>query len=142
MSEQLTVTPAGYTTVAPWVVTDDTGAFLDFVAGAFGGVELARVKTEDGLIGHCEIRVGDTVVLAFDRHADWPSMPSLLRVFVADADEAFGRAVAAGASVVTALADDAFGQRGGRGRDPFGNIWWVGGRGGEGAGGEEGRRRG
>jgi PhnB protein len=128
MSEQLTVTPTGYTTVAPWVVTDDTGAFLDFVAGAFGGVELARVVTEDGLIGHGEIRVGDTVVLAFDRHPDWPSMPSLLRVFVADADEAFARAVAAGASVVTALADDAFGQRGGRVRDPFGNIWWVVGR--------------
>jgi hypothetical protein len=26
---------------------------------------------------------------------------------------------------VTALSDNAFGQRGGRVRDPFGNIWWV-----------------
>ena len=34
--------PAGYTSVAPWVVTDDTAAILDFVADAFGGVELAR----------------------------------------------------------------------------------------------------
>jgi hypothetical protein len=34
--------PAGYTTVAPLVVTDDTGAFLDFVSAAFGGTELAR----------------------------------------------------------------------------------------------------
>lgn len=117
--------PEGYTTVAPWVVTDDTGAFLDFVTEAFGGEELARVATEDGLIGHGEIRVGDTVVLAFDRHADWPRMPSLLRVFVADADQTFARAVAAGSHVVTALADSAFGQRGGRVRDPLGNIWWV-----------------
>ncbi|GIF20109.1 putative glyoxalase superfamily protein PhnB [Actinoplanes tereljensis] len=118
-------TPAGYTTVAPWVVTDDTGAFLDFATGVFGGVELGRVTTEDGLIGHGEIRIGDTVVLAFDRHADWPVLPSLLRVFVADADAAFERAVAAGSHVVTALSDNAFGQRGGRIRDPFGNIWWV-----------------
>jgi len=125
MSEQAGVTPQGYTTVAPWVVTDDTGAFLDFVAEAFGGAELARVATEDGLIGHGEIRVGDTVVLAFDRRADWPVMPSLLRVFVADADEAVSRAVAAGGSVVTPVADDAFGTRGGRVKDPFGNIWWV-----------------
>ncbi|MFG2071473.1 VOC family protein [Nonomuraea maritima] len=117
--------PEGYTTVAPWVVTDDTGAFLDFVAQAFGGEELGRVPTEDGLIGHGEIRVGDTVVLAFDRHADWPYMPSLLRVFVADADQTFSRAVAAGGQVVTPLMDDAFGQRGGRVKDPFGNIWWV-----------------
>ncbi|MFI5825102.1 hypothetical protein ACIA8I_39485 [Streptomyces rishiriensis] len=58
--------------------------FVDFVAQVFGGEELGRVSTEDGLIGHGEIRVGDTVVPAFDRHADWPRMPSLLRVFVAD----------------------------------------------------------
>ncbi|HKN52815.1 MAG TPA: VOC family protein [Amycolatopsis sp.] len=123
MPEQ--ATPDGYSTVAPWVVTDDTGAFLDFVTSAFGGEELARVKTEDGLIGHGEIRVGNTVVLAFDRHADWPVMPSLLRVFVADADEAFSRATAAGSDVVTELSDNAFGHRGGRIKDPFGNIWWV-----------------
>ncbi|MFJ5678832.1 VOC family protein [Streptomyces sp. NPDC093097] len=125
LPQQANRAPDGYTTVAPWVVTDDTGAFLDFVTRAFGGVELGRVPTEDGSIGHGEIRVGDTVVLAFDRRADWPVMPSLLRVFVADADEAFARAVAAGGHLVTPPADDAFGQRGGRVKDPFGNIWWV-----------------
>ena len=125
MPEQTSAAPEGYTTVAPWVVTDDTGAFLDFVAQAFGGEELGRVPTEDGLIGHGETRVGDTVVLAFDRHADWPVMPSLLRVFVADADAAVARATAAGGQVVTPVADDAFGRRGGRIKDPFGNIWWV-----------------
>ncbi|MEU8946300.1 VOC family protein [Streptomyces sp. NPDC048489] len=128
MPKPYSAAPEGYTTVAPWVVTDDTGAFLDFVAEAFDGQELARVVTEDGLIGHAEIRVGDTVVLAFDRRADWPRMPSLLRVFVADPDRAFARAVAAGGQVVTALMDDAFGQRGGRVKDPFGTIWWVVGR--------------
>jgi uncharacterized glyoxalase superfamily protein PhnB len=118
-------TPAGYTSVAPWVVTDDTGALLDFIAYAFDGEELARVQTEDGLIGHAESRVGDTVVLAFDRRPEWPAMPSLLRVWVPDADAAFGRAIERGASVVTELGDNAFGQRGGRVKDPLGNIWWV-----------------
>ncbi|MEV5841367.1 VOC family protein [Streptomyces sp. NPDC048288] len=125
MSAQRGSTPEGYTTVAPWVVTDDTGAFLDFVARAFGGEELGRVATGAGAVGHAEIRIGDTVVLAFDRSPDWPVMPSLLRVFVADADDTFARAVEAGGRVVTALADHAFGQRGGRIKDPFGNIWWV-----------------
>lgn len=117
--------PDAYTSVAPWVVTDDTGALLDFIAQAFEGQELARVVTEDGLIGHGEIRVGDTIVLAFDRRPEWPAMPSLLRVWVPDADGAFARAAAAGATVVTELSDNAFGQRGGRIKDPFGNIWWV-----------------
>ena len=117
--------PEGYTCVAPWVVTDDTGALLDFVAAAFGGEELARVRVDDGSIGHGEIRVGDTVVLAFDRRPDWPVTPSLLRVYVPDADAAIAASVAAGARVVTAVADSAWGDRGGRVRDPFGNIWWV-----------------
>ncbi|WP_152365293.1 VOC family protein [Microlunatus speluncae] len=121
----LSTTPAGYSTIAPWVVTDDTGALLDFVAEVFDGEELARVAVEDGSIGHGEIRVGDTVLLAFDRRTDWPALPSLLRVFVPDADRAFAKALAAGATVVTALGDSAFGQRGGRIKDPFGNIWWV-----------------
>ena len=118
-------TPAGYTSVAPWVVTDDTGALLDLVTQVFEGEELARVAMEDGSIGHGEIRVGDTVVLAFDRRPEWPVMPSLLRVWVEDADATFARAAAAGATVVTDIADNAFGQRGGRIKDPFGNIWWV-----------------
>lgn len=118
-------TPEGYTSVAPWVVTDDTGALLDFITAAFGGEELARVPVADGSIGHGEIRVGDTVVLAFDRRADWPVMPALLRVYVPDADAAVAAAVAHGATVVTGVTDSAWGDRGGRVRDPFGNIWWV-----------------
>jgi uncharacterized glyoxalase superfamily protein PhnB len=120
-----TTAPAGYTSVAPWIVTPDTGQLLDFITAVFDGAELARVPLEDGTIGHAEIRVGDTILLAFDRRPDWPAMPSLLRVFVADADDAMQRAVTAGARVVTAAATHAFGQRGGRVRDPFGNIWWI-----------------
>lgn len=117
--------PQGYSTVAPWVVTDDTGRLLDFIAAAFEGEELARVRTDDGLIGHAEIRVGDTVVLAFDRRPEWPAMPSLLRVWVPDADGAVERALAAGGRLVTPLSSNAFGQRGARVADPFGNIWWI-----------------
>ncbi|MEV4940554.1 hypothetical protein [Streptomyces zaomyceticus] len=34
--------PEGCTSVAPRVVTDDSGALLDFVTAAFDGEELAR----------------------------------------------------------------------------------------------------
>lgn len=125
MTDQLGYQAEGHTTVAPWVVTDDTGALFDFITLAFGGVERARVVTEDGAIGHGEIRIGDTLVLAFDRRADWPALPALLRVWVPDPDRAVERAVEAGAAIVTPLSDNAFGQRGARIRDPFGNIWWV-----------------
>jgi len=106
-------------------VTHETGRLLDFITTVFDGEELARVPLEDGSIGHAEIRVGDTIPLAFDQRAGWPDTPSLLRIFVPDADEAMSRAVAAGGRGVTRPLTQAFGQRGGRGRDPFGNIWWI-----------------
>jgi uncharacterized glyoxalase superfamily protein PhnB len=117
--------PAGHTTIAPWVVTEDTRGFLDFVGAAFDGRNEFVVPMEDGSIGHGEISVGDTRILAFDRRAGWPVLPALLRVWVEDADVAMERAVSAGGTVVTIVSDSAFGQRGGRVRDPFGNIWWV-----------------
>ncbi|WP_072805551.1 VOC family protein [Rhodococcoides yunnanense] len=125
MPSENNAAPTGYTSVAPWVVTDDTGAFLDFVTQVFDGEELGRVATEGGAIGHGEIRIGDTIVLAFDRAPDWPVMPSLLRVWVPDAAATVDKAVASGGRVVTEVADSAFGQRGGRIKDPFGNIWWI-----------------
>jgi PhnB protein len=123
--EAVNVVPNGYTTVAPWIVTSDTRAMLDFIARVFDGVDAAQVPLEDGSIGHAEIRVGDTVLLAFDRRQGWPSLPALLRAFVADADATTAAALAAGATLVTAAATHAFGQRGSRVRDPFGNIWWI-----------------
>ena len=78
-----------------------------------------------GGIGHAEIKVGDSFLLAFDARPGWPDIPSMLRIYVDDADRAFERAVAAGARVVTPLSDAAWGDRGGRVRDPLGNIWWV-----------------
>jgi PhnB protein len=125
VSEPAAVAPQGYSTVQPWLVTRDTGRVLDFISAAFGGHELARVPTADGGIGHAEIRVGDSILLAFDAQPDWPDTPSMLRVFVDDAEAAFDGAVAAGARVVTPLDDAAWGDRGGRVRDPLGNIWWI-----------------
>ncbi len=117
--------PADCLTVQPWLVTRDTGRLLDFIVAAFDGQELARIPTQDGGIGHAEIRVGNSTLLAFDAQPDWPDTPSMLRVLVDDADTAGERAVDAGARVVTPLDDAAWGDRGGRVRDPLGNIWWV-----------------
>jgi uncharacterized glyoxalase superfamily protein PhnB len=113
------------TTVQTWIATSDTARLLDFVAGVFDAEELARVQTEDGGIGHAELRIGDSWLLAFDTQPDWPALPALLRVWVDDADETMAKAIAAGGRAVTPLSDNAFGQRGGRVRDPLGNIWWV-----------------
>ena len=117
--------PEPYGTVCPWVISRDTGSFIDFATEAFGGVEIARVVDQNGVIGHAEVFIGESVVLAFDARAHWPATPAFLRIYVDDADETFDRAIRAGGEPVTPLSDTPWGDRAGRLRDPQGNLWWV-----------------
>ena len=107
------------------MITRDTNRLIEFLTEAFGGVEIARVVNEDGSIGHAEVFVGESVVLAFDSRPHWPVTPAYLRIYVDDADAIFARALRAGAETVTTLGDTPWGDRAGRIRDPLGNIWWV-----------------
>ena len=116
--------PQPYGTVCPWVITRDTGAFIDFATKAFDAREIARMEV-DGAIGHAELFIGESVVLAFDSRPHWPATPAFLRIYVDDADATFARALAAGAEAVTTLVDTPWGDRSGRVRDPLGNLWWI-----------------
>jgi PhnB protein len=116
--------PAGYHSVTPWIISRDTAALLAFAAQAFGAQELARVES-DGVIGHAEFRIGDSVVMAFDARPGWPDTPAFLRLFVADGDATFRQALAAGATALTEMTTMFWGDRVGRVRDPLGNLWWI-----------------
>jgi uncharacterized glyoxalase superfamily protein PhnB len=118
--------PEGYGTVTPWIIVRGADRFLNFLKDAFGAIELARVYNEDGVtIGHAEARIGTSVVITFDAEADWPDTPAFLRLFVEDSEATYERALAAGAAPVTAVTSLYWGDRVGRVRDPWGNVWWI-----------------
>ncbi|MGH2584449.1 MAG: VOC family protein [Dehalococcoidia bacterium] len=117
--------PEGYHTVTPWIISRDTAGLIEFVTRAFGAVELARVQDEHGVIGHAEFRIGDSVVMGFDAKPEWPDTPAFLRLYVEDADAVHRRALEAGATLVTEVTHLFWGDRVGRVRDPFGNLWWI-----------------
>ncbi|MEV0700795.1 VOC family protein [Saccharopolyspora sp. NPDC050389] len=117
--------PEGYGTVTPWIIARDSAALIDFLKGAFDAEELARVVMPGGSIGHAEVRIGDSVVMMFDSRPEWPETPAFLRLYVPDCDATFRQAVAAGATPVTEVTYLSFGDRVGRVRDPFGNLWWL-----------------
>lgn len=85
----------------------------------------SRMFNADGRIGHGEVDLGGSVVMMFDAQPDWPPTPAHLRVYVADAQGAFDRAVAAGAREVTRVTELAFGERVARVRDAQGHLWWI-----------------
>jgi PhnB protein len=116
--------PEGYHSVTPWMIGSDTAGLIDFLVAAFGAEELGRMADENGLIGHAEVRIGDSVVMMFDK-PDWPPTPAFLRLYVDDVHVTFARAIEAGARVVTEPTHLFWGDLVGRLADPYGNLYWV-----------------
>jgi PhnB protein len=117
--------PEGYHTATPWIIGRDTAGLMDWLKAAFGAVELGRMADAQGRIGHAEMRIGDSVVMMFDGPGEWPATPAFLRLYVEDADAVFAQAVAAGGTGITEVTHVAFGDRVGRVRDPYGNLYWI-----------------
>jgi uncharacterized glyoxalase superfamily protein PhnB len=116
----------GYATVTPWIISRDSARLIEFMQHAFGAVELGRMPGPGGGIGHAEVRIGDSVVMLFDTPAGWHvETPAFLRLYVANGDAMYQQALSAGATSVTEMTSLFFGDRVGRVRDPFGNIWWI-----------------
>jgi uncharacterized glyoxalase superfamily protein PhnB len=117
--------PEGYHSVTPWIISRETAKLLDFLSKAFGAQELGRVYNEDGTIDHAEVKLGDSVVMAFDARKEWPATPCFLRLYDPDGDAVYQQALAAGATTVTEMTSLTKGFRVGRIRDLFGTLWWI-----------------
>jgi PhnB protein len=118
--------PNGKSSLTPYVVAKGAQRLLDFMAAAFEAQIYLKVPNPDGSIGHAEARIGDSVVMVFDSHQHWPSTPAFLSLYVDDVDATVHRTIELGAHLVTeVLTSGITGDRGGRLRDPAGNIWWI-----------------
>jgi PhnB protein len=119
--------PPGYGTVTPWIISPDSAALVRFLEAAFDAAEIAgsRMLNQDGSIAHVEAKIGSSIVMLFDSHEGWPATPAFFRLFVGDADAVYRKALEAEASPITRVTELFWGDRVGRVRDPFGNIWWL-----------------
>jgi PhnB protein len=125
--QEIVPVPPRYSRVDPWVISSSTEAEIALLATAFDAQETpsSRMLGPDGRIGHVEVELGDAVIMLFDAQPEWPPTPAHLRVYVADTQETFDRAVAAGARAVTHPTELPFGERVARVRDPQGHLWWI-----------------
>ena len=122
--------------VRPHLIIDGAAAFVDFLVAAFGAKEVhQRMKMpNDDRIMHTEVEIGGTIVYICD---DFPEMwggkgrnpkslggvPMVLHQCVENCDNAFDRAVGAGAKVVTPPTDQFWGDRYAVVEDAFGYQW-------------------
>jgi PhnB protein len=107
-------------TVTPRLAITDAAAAIDFYTEAFGAREIGeRHTTPDGTIIHAELQIGDSVVMITEDDG----YTALLSTYWPDVDAAWERATAAGAQILHPLADQFYGERGGRLKDPFNQEW-------------------
>jgi uncharacterized glyoxalase superfamily protein PhnB len=92
----------------------------------FGGEEHpdARTMDVDGLLLHAELEIGGTTLMFGERKPDWPFLPQLTQIYVADLERVLARAEERGARIIT-RPTDFFGTSFSRIIDPWGNLWWV-----------------
>jgi PhnB protein len=106
---------------------------IDFYVKAFGAEEAMRMPADDGKrLMHAHVRINGGSLMMHDDFPEYTGGPMAapsgvtLHLQVDDADRWFGRATAAGATVVMPLGDQFWGDRYGVVKDPFGHSWSIG----------------
>ena len=117
--------PIDYSSVSPYLLVACGEQVRDFLQVAFGGVALRWIERPDGSLMHGEVRVDDSVIMLGEPQGEDAPASTHVHVYVPDVDEAYRRAVEAGAESVQApqRKDDPDRRAGVRG--PSGHTWWI-----------------
>ncbi|MEL6447592.1 MAG: VOC family protein [Pseudomonadota bacterium] len=120
--------------ITAYLQVTNSGDAIAWYTKVFGAREYrARLVAPDGACMNAAIEIEGTHIMLAD---GMPSIGSVspetlsgtsvvLNLHVADADATFARAIEAGATEVFPMADQFYGDRAGRVRDPFGHHWII-----------------
>jgi PhnB protein len=126
--------PEGFHSVTPYLSIKGAKNAIEFYKQAFSAVELFRLPTPTGDIGHAEILIGDSHIMMSEPcdESPIPSPEALggstigIHLYVEDVDAVFSQAVKSGATILKAVEDQFYGDRMGTLKDPFGHVWFIG----------------
>jgi PhnB protein len=130
---QIAWKPAQYHSLTPYLTLRGAAKAIEFYRKAFGAEELYRMAAPDGTVMHAELRIGDSVVMLGEEAPEMgASSPATLGgstagllIYVERCDEAFQRAIQAGATALQPPVDMFWGDRYGQLKDPFGHRWSI-----------------
>lgn len=121
----MTFKPDGYNTVSPYLIVTDADATIRFLSAVFDAKEIRRFPDENGRLMHAEVQLGDTVVMLADSTDEWVPTHSYVHVYVPDVDDAYRRALTAGASSVQEPVKKEDDDKRGGVKDSGGTTWWI-----------------
>ncbi|MBZ5604983.1 MAG: VOC family protein [Acidobacteriia bacterium] len=117
--------PAGMHTVSTYFIARGVPAFIQFLESAFGASVVEKHEGPDGRIVHARIRIGDSDFGMGEAQEQWQPMPAGIHHYVPNVDEAYQRALAAGAKSLEPPSDKPYGDRYAGVIDPQGNYWYL-----------------
>jgi PhnB protein len=113
----------GFHSVTPYFTVKKPAELIDFVTHSFGAVEHFRTTGSAGGM-HAEVKIGDSLVMIGGAE-HIPAMPTAIHLYVPDIDDAYKRALEAGAKSLMEPADQPYGERSAGVEDPTGNRWYI-----------------
>ncbi|MGM0785247.1 MAG: VOC family protein [Pseudomonadota bacterium] len=116
--------PPGFNSISAYFFVQDAESFIRFLVNGLGGVEVLR-HMDGGRVANVQVKIDESTVMVSEATEAFPAMPSSHYLYVADADAAMERAIAAGAEKVMSVSDMPYQDRQGGVKDPHGNIWWL-----------------
>jgi uncharacterized glyoxalase superfamily protein PhnB len=116
--------PGGYQQVMPYLIVNNAAGFIAFMQDVFGAEERMRHMRSEDVIMHAELAVGSCVIMLADATDAIGVRAGGFFIYVADADATWQKALDAGATAISPMADQPYGRSGGV-ADPYGNTWWV-----------------
>ncbi|MDA0810493.1 MAG: VOC family protein [Planctomycetota bacterium] len=123
--------PEGYHSLTPYLVCKGATAAIAFYKQAFNAEEVMRLDMPGGMIGHAELKIGNSHLMLADE-CEMVSAPPKpgdsgmgLCLYVENCDELFAQAIAAGGTEKRPMQDQFYGDRSGTLVDPFGHVWTV-----------------
>lgn len=117
--------------ITPYLLYEDAGAALDWLADAFGCRERNRMAGPDGKVTHAEVEFADSLFMLGCPGPDYKNPKHLgastqsLYIYVDDVDAIFARATGAGAEVLEEPNDQPYGDRRCGVADPEGHRWYF-----------------
>jgi PhnB protein len=117
--------PDGYPEVIPYLMVADAEKCIAFMQTVFGAKLAEQILQPDGRIGHSELKIGNSMIMLSQATVEHPATPVMLHFYVEDVDKVFQAALAAGATQISAPAEQFYGDRSGGVREPGGNRVWI-----------------
>ncbi|MDA8091709.1 MAG: VOC family protein [Nitrospiraceae bacterium] len=126
--------PEGFHSVTPMFTFKDARKAIEFYKRAFGATEKYAMPGPDGKgIMHAELLIGESIIMMGEENPGQPCKsaetmgcsPISFYIYVGNADQAFQKAIEAGAESRMPVQDMFWGDRVGTVQDPFGYSWWL-----------------